>query len=120
MSIAAVTTPPRRKGKKSLTLWAGAILVGLHVIVGLLSLIWLPYDPNAFTGGRLEGASLLHWVGTDRLGRDLFTQLMIGSRIATKRFCGTRAEWAERKQQDRDALDAAQRSPCVRDGVTCK
>jgi len=45
---------------------------------------------------------------------------MIGSRIATKRFCGTRAEWAERKQQDRDALDAAQRSPCVRDGVTCK
>lgn len=43
-----------------------------------------------------------------------------GSRIATKRFCGTRAEWAERKQQDRDALDAAQRSPCVRDGLTCK
>nr|WP_314259226.1 ABC transporter permease [uncultured Devosia sp.] len=82
MSTAAVTTPPRRKGKKSLTLWAGAILVGLHVVVGLLSLVWLPYDPNAFTGGRLEGASLLHWVGTDRLGRDLFTQLMIGSRIA--------------------------------------
>jgi len=82
MSTAAVTTPPRRQGKKSLTLWAGAILVGLHVVVGLLSLVWLPYDPNAFTGGRLEGASLLHWVGTDRLGRDLFTQLMIGSRIA--------------------------------------
>lgn len=82
MSTAAVTTPPRRQGKKSLTLWAGAILVGLHVITGLLSLVWLPYDPNAFTGGRLEGATLLHWVGTDRLGRDLFTQLMIGSRIA--------------------------------------
>lgn len=37
----------------------------------------------------------------------------IGSRLATKRFCGTRAEWADRKRQDREALDAAQRSPCV-------
>ncbi|WEK06225.1 MAG: ABC transporter permease [Candidatus Devosia phytovorans] len=82
MSTISAAAPPRRKSKKSLTLWAGAILVGLHVLVGLLSLVWLPYDPNAFTGGRLEGASLLHWVGTDRLGRDLFTQLMIGSRIA--------------------------------------
>ncbi|MBK1795721.1 ABC transporter permease [Devosia sp. WQ 349] len=70
------------KPKLSLTLWAGIFLVGLHVVVGLLTLVWLPYDPNAFTGGRLEGASWLHWTGTDRLGRDLFTQLMIGSRIA--------------------------------------
>lgn len=80
MSTIAVTAP--RRSHRSITLWAGAILVGLHIIVGLLSLAWLPYDPNAFTGGRLEGASLAHWVGTDRLGRDLFTQLMIGSRIA--------------------------------------
>ena len=36
-----------------------------------------------------------------------------GSRLATRRFCGTRAEWAERKRADREALDSAQRSPCV-------
>ena len=36
-----------------------------------------------------------------------------GSRLATKRFCGTRAEWAERKRADREALESAQRSPCV-------
>lgn len=72
--------PPRRA--LSLTLWGGIVLVGIHVGVGLLTLVWLPYDPNAFTGGRLDGASLQHWIGTDRLGRDLFTQLMIGSRIA--------------------------------------
>lgn len=82
MSTVAVTTPPCRARRGSLTLWAGAALVGLHVLVGLLTLVWLPYDPTAFTGGRLEGPSLLHWAGTDRLGRDLFTQLMIGSRIA--------------------------------------
>jgi hypothetical protein len=37
----------------------------------------------------------------------------VGSRLATRRFCGTRAEWADRKRQDREALDAAQRSPCM-------
>ena len=39
--------------------------------------------------------------------------VLTGSRLATKRFCGTRAEWAERKRADREALDSAQRSPCV-------
>ena len=36
-----------------------------------------------------------------------------GSRLGTKRFCGTRAEWEDRQRQDRQAVDAAQRSPCV-------
>jgi hypothetical protein len=36
----------------------------------------------------------------------------IGSRLATKRFCGTRSEWADRKRQDREALEAAQKGPC--------
>ncbi|GAA4749163.1 hypothetical protein GCM10023264_14240 [Sphingomonas daechungensis] len=37
----------------------------------------------------------------------------IGSRLATKRFCGTRAEWEDRKRQDREAIENAQRSPCM-------
>jgi peptide/nickel transport system permease protein len=81
MTIAAPAkkNPARRF---SLTLWAGLILVGVHVFTGLLSLVWLPYEPTGMVGMRLEGPSWLHWIGTDRLGRDLFTQLMIGSRIA--------------------------------------
>lgn len=39
--------------------------------------------------------------------------VLTGSRLATKRFCGTRAEWADRKRQDREALESAQKSPCV-------
>ncbi|MBS1182995.1 MAG: transporter permease [Proteobacteria bacterium] len=60
----------------------GAALVGLHVVVGLMTLLWTPYDPTAMTGGRLALPSLAHWAGTDRLGRDLFTEIMIGARIA--------------------------------------
>ena len=66
----------------SATLWLGLLLVGLHVAVALLTLVWTPYDPTALTGGRLAPPSWEHWAGTDRLGRDFFTQIMIGSRIA--------------------------------------
>lgn len=40
---------------------------------------------------------------------------VIGSRVATKRVCGTRAEWAEKRKADRDVLDQVQRAangPC--------
>ncbi|WDR07095.1 ABC transporter permease [Devosia rhodophyticola] len=73
---------PARRSAASLTFIVGLILVGLHVAIALLTLVWTPYDPSSTAGGRLEAPSLLHWAGTDRLGRDLFTQIMIGSRIA--------------------------------------
>lgn len=38
---------------------------------------------------------------------------LTGSRLATKRFCGTRAQWEERRLLDRQAIEAVQRSPCV-------
>ena len=39
---------------------------------------------------------------------------LTGSRIATKRFCGTRAQWADKKLQDKQEVERIQRSPCVR------
>lgn len=86
--MSVVASVPSRRSAVSLTLVAGLLLVGLHVVTGLLSLVWLPYDPSTMTGGRLAPPSLEHWVGTDRLGRDLLTQMMIGSRIALIVGCG--------------------------------
>lgn len=37
----------------------------------------------------------------------------VGSRIATKRICATRAEWAEKRKQDKEVVDDAQRSANV-------
>lgn len=70
------------KRRLPLTLIVGLILVGLHVAIALLTLFWTPYGPNDMAGMRLEAPSFAHWAGTDRLGRDLFTHIMIGSRIA--------------------------------------
>ena len=38
---------------------------------------------------------------------------VVGSRLAKKRVCATRAEWADRKLQDRQAVEKIQTSPCV-------
>lgn len=75
-------TPERRQSRLPLTLIAGLVLVGIHVVIALLTLFWTPYGLNDMTGMRLEGPSIAHWAGTDRLGRDLFGQIMVGSRIA--------------------------------------
>ena len=48
------------------------------------------------------------------------TVTVTGSRLGKKRFCATRAEWEERRRLDREEVEKAQRSPCVRDGSTCK
>jgi len=80
--MTALETAAAARPHRSASLQLGLVLVGLHVVVALLTLVWTPYDPGAMTGGRLEPPSLAHWVGTDRLGRDFLTQIMIGSRIA--------------------------------------
>lgn len=80
MTSLAETAARSQRGR--LTLWIGLILVGVHVFVALLTFVWTPYDPTALVGMRLEPPSLLHWAGTDRLGRDFFTAVMVGSRIA--------------------------------------
>lgn len=68
--------------RRSATLVVGLVLVGLHVAVALTTLLWTPYSPSNMSGGRLSPPSWHHLLGTDRLGRDLLTQVMVGSRLA--------------------------------------
>jgi hypothetical protein len=37
----------------------------------------------------------------------------IGTRLGAKKICATRAEWAEKRKQDRETVDQAQRSASV-------
>ena len=60
----------------------GLLLTGLVIVTALVSLVWLPYPLSDISGGRLEGPNGTHLLGTDRLGRDLLSQLMVGARIA--------------------------------------
>src|SRR5690606_32912035 len=77
-----VPTPARPRRRRSINLAVGALLFGVIAVIGLVSLAWTPFAFDDTTGGRLQPPSGEHWAGTDRLGRDLFTQLMIGARLA--------------------------------------
>ncbi|MFF3437444.1 ABC transporter permease [Streptosporangium sp. NPDC002721] len=71
-----------RRSTRSATLVIGCVLAGLVVAVAVVSLLWLPYAPDDTSGSRLMPPGAAHPLGTDKLGRDLLTQLMIGARIA--------------------------------------
>ncbi|GAA4743586.1 hypothetical protein GCM10023264_05990 [Sphingomonas daechungensis] len=38
--------------------------------------------------------------------------IVTGSRLAKRRFCGTRQEWEEKRMEDRKLIEEIQRSPC--------
>lgn len=78
----SMTRPTRPRRRRSVNLAVGGILFGAIAVIGLISLVWTPFTFDDTSGGRLQPPSAEHWAGTDRLGRDLFTQLMIGARLA--------------------------------------
>lgn len=60
----------------------GGLLLALFLGTGLLSLVWTPYDPEAIdvTSRMAPPGTEGHLFGTDRLGRDVLTQVMAGAR----------------------------------------
>jgi len=63
----------------------GLVLVLLMVISALLASVIAPYDPIALNiMDRLQGPSVSHLLGTDQLGRDLFSRVLYGGQIALK------------------------------------
>jgi peptide/nickel transport system permease protein len=71
--------------RRILSLLAGRIAVVVLVLVALLAILGpllAPQDPLAASGATLAEPSGRHWLGTDYLGRDVFSRLLDGSRIS--------------------------------------
>jgi peptide/nickel transport system permease protein len=61
----------------------GAVLSLLLLLAALLSLVWSPYAPaDIDVPNKLQGASAAHWFGTDSLGRDIASQLLVGAQAS--------------------------------------
>jgi len=60
----------------------GVISVLVWAIVALTLPLWTPFDPTAPAGPRLMSPSWDHLMGTDALGRDVFTRALWGSRTS--------------------------------------
>lgn len=72
----------KRLRRLPLTLYLGGTLVTLFVAVALTSFVWTPYPPNKLnlTNRLAPPGSAGFLLGTDRAGRDVVTELMLGAR----------------------------------------
>lgn len=67
---------------RSPTTVIGIVLLAAHVLLALLSPLLVPYSPTALVGGVLQPPSSEFWMGTDTLGRDYMSRLMLGGRTS--------------------------------------
>ena len=85
MTAVAVPTPRARRGRpvwlRGLSL-VGVISVVLWALVAITLPLWTPHDPLDEVGTRLTGPSWDHLMGTDALGRDVFTRTLWGARTS--------------------------------------
>src|SRR3546814_546969 len=62
---------------------AGVGLVGLHLAIAVLSPWIVPHDfATQNAEAVLSAPSATHWLGTDHLGRDVFSRTLLGGRQA--------------------------------------
>lgn len=61
----------------------GLTIVGILFLMMLVSLVWTPYNPYVINeANKLALPSLAHPLGTDYLGRDLLSRIMVASQTA--------------------------------------
>lgn len=76
----------RRKLRRLLGNWqglTGLILVVAFLVSAIFAPLLAPYDPNVLDiPARLSGPTWQHFAGTDQLGRDTFSRVIYGGRVA--------------------------------------
>jgi peptide/nickel transport system permease protein len=89
--ISAVELPPRRRtgwrqfrailwrDKKALF---GLIVLSVFGLAAILGSLIAPYDPNAMAFDMIASPSWAHPLGTDDLGRDLLSRIIVGTQIS--------------------------------------
>lgn len=80
--VAAHGQPARKSlPRRQFSLVVGSVLVGLVVVAALVSFLWTPHDPLLVeASARLLGPTGDYLLGTDKFGRDIASQLMVGAR----------------------------------------
>ena len=63
----------------------GVSILSFFIIIAIFAPLIATHDPrNADVTARLEGWSQDHYFGTDKVGRDIFSRIVYGSRISIK------------------------------------
>jgi peptide/nickel transport system permease protein len=61
----------------------GGLIVLILLLTGIFANLLAPFGYNdIYVGGRLEAPSVHHFLGTDQIGRDMFSRIIYGARIS--------------------------------------
>lgn len=72
-----------RRLRRDRAAMAGLIVIALLIVIAALAPTIVPYPPNDQSFRiKLEAPSAEHWLGTDEFGRDVFSRVLIGTRVA--------------------------------------
>jgi len=69
-----------KHGTGRLLLVIGLAMLAILVAVMLLGPAIAPYSPSRTSAGSLDGPTAAHWLGTDSIGRDVLSRLIVGGR----------------------------------------
>jgi peptide/nickel transport system permease protein len=76
--------PPARKrfghGNGQVLLGIGLAMLTVLIIATAFAPLIAPFDPSATSPNSLAGPSARHWLGTDSIGRDVLSRLIVGGR----------------------------------------
>jgi peptide/nickel transport system permease protein len=59
----------------------GLFMVVFWLLVGIISVFWTPFSPNATSFAQNLSPNATNWMGTDHLGRDILSRLMQGTQV---------------------------------------
>lgn len=93
VSVGALTSTGRPRARRGLAvilarLWrdkrasAGLLFLLLVALVAILAPQVAPYNPQFQSPDLSQPPSAQHWLGTDDLGRDLFSRIVFGARVS--------------------------------------
>jgi peptide/nickel transport system permease protein len=73
-----MSAPPR-----NLSLTAGAVITAIFIGVAAMARFWTPFDPRVLSiVDKLQPPNTHHWLGTDQLGRDVLSMIMLGAQTS--------------------------------------
>ena len=71
-----------RELRRSRITQISAAVAVLYLLVGVAGPWLAPHDPLQIVSGPRLSPSVEHWMGTDEIGRDTFSRILVGARVA--------------------------------------
>ncbi|MBL8687857.1 MAG: ABC transporter permease [Rhodospirillaceae bacterium] len=71
---------PRPRHRGQVMVAVGVAMLATLILIMILGPSIAPYSPSATSPNSLDGPTAAHWLGTDSIGRDLLSRLIVGGR----------------------------------------